>query len=161
MKYLAVFFLLGVLIISLGAWKVDAPIPKSTQDTTIQLDSTFDQAKALAQLREQIKGKEQWPADSVFQNIQMLKKVPAGRLLAIMEMGYSKSLGVTCEHCHTPDDWASEEKLTKQITREMAEMARKINIELLASIKNLPSKSPTVNCTTCHRGQIKPALSLN
>src|SRR5215203_7443472 len=120
----------------------------------------FNQAEALAKLREQIKGKEKEPAEKVFKNIQTMKGVPAGRLLAIMEMGYARSLGVTCAHCHTPEKWEAEDKPTKQIAREMSAMVKTINADLLKNIKNLKSETPTVNCTTCHRGQIKPALNL-
>ncbi len=70
----------------------------------------FDQAAAIAKLREQIKGRETETADKVFKNIQMLKTVPAGRLLAMMEMGFSRSLGVNCTHCHAPDKWEAEDK---------------------------------------------------
>lgn len=122
--------------------------------------AAFDQAAALAKLREQIKGKENEPAASVFKNIQMLKTAPAGRLLAIMEIGYSRSLGVNCTHCHVPDKWESEEKPQKQIARDMVAMMGRINGDLLKNIKNLKSENPTVNCTTCHRGEIKPALNL-
>lgn len=120
----------------------------------------FNQTDALAKLREQIKGKETEPAEKVFKNIQILKGMPAGRLLAVMEMGYARSLGVSCTHCHVPEKFESEEKPAKQIAREMWLMMGKINTELLKNIKNLKSESPTVNCTTCHRGQIKPALNL-
>jgi hypothetical protein len=30
----------------------------------------------------------------------------------------------------------------------------------LANIKHLKSERPVVNCTTCHRGAIKPALDM-
>ena len=121
----------------------------------------FDQAAALADLREQIKGKGKDPASVVFKNIQIpfLKNVPAGQFLAIMEMGYARSLGVSCVHCHVPGKWESDDKPQKQITRDMAAMVAKINGDLLKNIKNLGS-SPTVNCTTCHRGQIIPATNL-
>jgi hypothetical protein len=77
-----------------------------------------------------------------------------------MEMGYARSLGVNCTHCHVPDKWESEEKAPKQIAREMSSMVTRLNGELLAGIKNLKSETPTINCTTCHRGEIKPALNL-
>lgn len=77
-----------------------------------------------------------------------------------MEMGFSRSLGVNCTHCHNPADWSSEEKHRKQIARDMMAMAGRINNELLSAIENLESEKPTVNCTTCHRGQVKPALNL-
>ena len=120
----------------------------------------FNQAEAIAKLKEQIKGKEQEPAEKVFKNIQSMKGVPAGRLLAIMEFGYARSLGVNCTHCHTPEKWESEDKTQKQIARDMSAMVAKINGEHLKNIKNLKSENPVVNCTTCHRGEIKPALNL-
>jgi hypothetical protein len=120
----------------------------------------FDQAAAIAKLREQIKGREQEPAEKVFKNIQSLKGVPAARLLAIMQMGYARSLGVDCTHCHVPEKWEVEDKPQKQIAREMSAMAARINSEMLKGIKNLRSETPTINCTTCHRGEIKPALNI-
>lgn len=120
----------------------------------------FNQAEAITKLKEQIKGKENEPAEKVFKNIQSMKGTPAGRLLAIMEFGYARSLGISCAHCHVPDKWESEEKLTKQIARDMSAMAKTINETLLKNIKNLKSESPIINCTTCHRGQVKPALNL-
>ena len=125
-----------------------------------QGSDNFDQAKALEELKKQLAGKENEPAAKVFKNIQMLKEVPAGRLLRVMEMGYGKSLGVSCTHCHVAGAWEKEDKPAKQITREMAAMSAAISNDLLKSIKNLKSERPVVNCTTCHRGQIKPATSL-
>jgi DNA-directed RNA polymerase subunit M/transcription elongation factor TFIIS len=97
--------------------------------------------------------------DSVFQNIKMLK-VPAGRLLAIMNIGYSRSLGVSCDHCHNTSDFSSEEKIQKDVTGQMADMAAKINNELLKNIQGVKPELLIVNCTTCHRGEIKPALNM-
>ncbi|MEQ8424360.1 MAG: photosynthetic reaction center cytochrome c subunit family protein, partial [Cyclobacteriaceae bacterium] len=111
-------------------------------------------------IRESIKGKGTLPADSVFENIEIFKGVPAGRMLAIMDIAYSQSLGVSCGHCHNTKDFASEEKPEKQISRDMWAFAAQTR-DLLKNIKGLKSENPGVNCTTCHRGQIKPALSLN
>lgn len=138
-----------------SAQTVALPTPTPTVVT-----AEFNQADALARLREQIKGKEKEPAEKVFKNIQSMKGVPAARLLAVMEFGYARSLGVNCTHCHTPEKWETEDKNTKQIARDMSTMVKSINSELLKNIKNLKSETPTVNCTTCHRGQIVPALSL-
>ena len=122
----------------------------------------FDQAVAIAKLKEQIKGKENEPAPTVFKNIQtpFVKSIPAGRLLAVMEIAYSRSLGVTCTHCHTPDKWESDDIPQKQIARDMAGMMMKLNGEVLPAIKNLKGPRPTVNCTTCHRGEVKPATNI-
>ncbi|MBO6522813.1 MAG: c-type cytochrome [Balneolaceae bacterium] len=142
-------------------WSNTEPeVKPSTIVTTSQPDtSEFDQEKALAELREQIKGYENEPSSEVYTNIQFLKDVPAGRLLRIMEMGYSRSLGVTCTHCHNPDDWSSDEKKEKIITRKMSEMGRTINMEL-RGIDELSDRRVAVNCTTCHRGDVKPALNM-
>ncbi|MEO6977381.1 MAG: hypothetical protein ABI113_03350, partial [Mucilaginibacter sp.] len=61
-----------------------------------------DRKHYVDELRLAIKGKENMPADSVFKNIKLLKGVPAGKLIAIMNFGYSNSLGVSCSHCHEP-----------------------------------------------------------
>lgn len=114
----------------------------------------------ITELRESIKGREDLPAEEVFQNIETLKGVPAGRLIAIMQFGYSNSLGVKCNHCHVKGDWADDSNPNKDIAREMSRMTRKINQDLLKGIKNLKSERPVINCTTCHRGQTKPALNM-
>lgn len=128
-------------------------------DTLLQDSLEADRAKWVGLITESIKGKEQMRADSVFKDVQYMK-VPAARLLKIMEMGYSRSLGVSCGHCHDTSDFASGEKPQKEITRQMSAMVNKINGEMLKGIEGLQSQPAMVNCTTCHRGEIKPALSL-
>jgi hypothetical protein len=160
------FKLLALLGLASGllALNLATAEPRAVAQTTnapAQQSGQFDQAQALAELKKQIAGKENQPATEVFKNIQYFKtNVPAGRLLAVMEIGYSKSLGVNCTHCHVPGAWDKEDKPAKQITREMAQMTMAINTDLLAKVKNLKSARPGVNCTTCHRGQVKPALNL-
>jgi len=141
-------------------------IPSGQAQTTAnanpasQEEKPFDQAQKIAELTKQIAGKENLPAEQVFKNIQILKGIPAGRLLRIMELGYSRSLGVNCTHCHVVDQWDKDDKPTKPIAREMSKMVQTINNDLLKPIKNLKGPNPVINCTTCHRGQIKPALNL-
>ncbi len=120
----------------------------------------FDEAKAIEGLKLQIAGKEKEPAGTVFKNVQVLGAVPAGRLLGIMQIGYARSLGVTCTHCHVAGDWAADDNAHKRIARQMSLMTRELNDKLLPAIPELAGKEPRVNCTTCHRGQEKPALSL-
>lgn len=107
-----------------------------------------------------IAGREQEPAESVFRDIQIFRGMPAGRIPRLMNLGFGRSLGVGCEHCHVPGEWADSSKPTKQIAREMSRMVRVINEEQLARIPNLRSERPMVNCTTCHRGQTRPALNM-
>lgn len=151
------FFISPARYLSTRAQVVSSPTPPPATD------STFDQAAALAKLKEQIKGRENEPAPAVFKNIQtpFIKSIPAGRLLAVMEIAYARSLGVSCTHCHTPEKWEADDKPQKQIARDMAAMMARINSpELLRGIKNLKSATPTINCTTCHRGNTKPALNI-
>lgn len=143
-----------------GDSQFETTISAQTNPLPTPVPAEFDQKAALAKLREQIKGREKEPASAVFKNIQTMKDRPAGQLLAVMEFGYSRSLGVTCTHCHVPDKWESEDKPTKQVARDMSAMVGRINGEMLKGIKNLKSASPTINCTTCHRGQVVPALNL-
>jgi hypothetical protein len=133
---------------------------QNNQAPATQAAKPFDQAAALENLRKAIAGQENKPAEEVFKNIQMLKGMPAARLLRVMELGYARSLGVNCTHCHVADAWEKEDKPTKQITREMNAMVAVINNDQLKKIKNLKGPNSIVNCTTCHRGQTKPALNL-
>jgi hypothetical protein len=159
---LFVIFVFGcfVFVALFSSVKFQKAVIAQTLPTPSPTVAEFNQTDALNKLKEQIKGRENEPAEKVFKNIQMMKGIPAGRLLAIMEMGYARSLGVSCTHCHVPDKWESEDKNTKQIARDMAAMVKTINGDLLKNIKNLKSESAIVNCTTCHRGQVKPALNL-
>ncbi|HYH86394.1 MAG TPA: c-type cytochrome [Pyrinomonadaceae bacterium] len=111
----------------------------------------------VAEIRKRIAGQEEKPAEEVFKNIQVLKGVPAGRLLSIMERGYTRALGVRCNHCHVPGEWEKDDKETKLTARDMVRMNATINAEL-KKIKTLVD-NPTVNCSTCHRGQPKPGAN--
>jgi Photosynthetic reaction centre cytochrome C subunit len=159
----AVIFALTLAFGLLGIWiystKTAARVA-SREGAETQQSEVFDQNQKLAELNKRIAGQETKPAGEVFKNVQILKGMPAGRFLKVMELGYSKSLGVNCSHCHVVDQWEKDDKPTKQITREMAKMAGVINNDLLKNIKNLKSENPVINCTTCHRGQIKPAINL-
>ena len=134
---------------------------KNNNSTLIIEDSVeADKAKHVAAVMAIIKGKEKLPVDSVFKNLKLFKGMPAENLLRIMDKGWSRALGVSCGHCHNTSDWASDEKTQKETTRAMARMNGRINNELLKEVTGLKSTNPMVNCTTCHRGQVKPALNL-
>lgn len=114
----------------------------------------------VLKILEQIKGQEDKPAGEVFMNVKQMKDVPAKRLLAVMEVGYARSLGVGCEHCHVEDAWDSDDKRPKLAARDMSAMVKEIN-DRLAKMENLEVQGQgKVNCTTCHRGSVKPALDL-
>jgi hypothetical protein len=113
----------------------------------------------VVELLASIKGKENLPASQVFKNVTVLKTMPAGRFLRVMDAGYSRSLGIDCEHCHVADDWAADDLRPKRAAREMAIMTTEINARL-QKMENLDDEESTVNCTTCHRGNIKPATQM-
>jgi len=103
-------------------------------------------------------GRESAPAESVFKNLKVIKGATVEQLLRRMDLGFGRSLGVRCQHCHVLGHWDDEDKPTKQIARDMMAMTAKINGELLPAIKNLKSERPGVNCTTCHRGTARPGF---
>jgi hypothetical protein len=113
----------------------------------------------LKQLSDRIKGRENDPAEQVFENIQIpwLKTVPAGLFLRIMNGGYSRALGVSCTHCHVEQDFSSDARRQKRAAREMAKMHRMIN-EQLEKMEHLeaPATERSINCATCHRGAVSP-----
>lgn len=113
----------------------------------------------VTELLQTIKGRENRPAGEVFKNVQLLKNIPAGRFLRIMDVGYSQSLGVGCDHCHSEDRWEADEKRAKLAAREMIVMTQEIN-NSLAKLEHIDTSEATVNCTTCHRGFVKPAVQM-
>lgn len=122
-------------------------------------DPATSARKMADEVRQAIAGKEEQPAKDVFKNVMIFGEMPAGRLLRMMEMGWSRALGVDCSHCHVPGNFASDEKRAKNVARGMTELVGTIRAKL-KTIEALGDENPTVNCTTCHRGQVKPARDL-
>lgn len=148
---------------SLGLTPSTQSSPEATSKPMSPAEAALETArdlKYLEDLRAQIKGHGQDPAETIFKDIQILKGKPAGAVLSIMETAYNKSLGVHCSYCHNPQDWAADAKMEKTVTRQMNRMVQDINQKYLKSMDTLRSHNPVVNCTTCHRGQEKPALDL-
>jgi hypothetical protein len=145
----------GVFAVALLA-NADSPADASAASPT----ASPSDSDILATLRAEIKGHGKEPAEMVYKNIQILKGKPAGAVLSIMEIAYNTSLGVRCDYCHDPKDWASDAKKQKIIARQMSGMVHDINEKYIKSIDGLKSEHPAVNCTTCHRGQEIPALDL-
>ena len=116
-------------------------------------------APEVTRLLAEIAGKEKLPANQVFKNVKLLGDIPAGRLLRIMDMGYSQALGVSCDHCHVEDRWDADEKRPKRAAREMILLTSRIN-DQLGQMEEIDTGEATVNCTTCHRGYVKPALQM-
>jgi hypothetical protein len=112
---------------------------------------------AAAMVLRSIAGRESQPAESVFKNIKVLKGVPAGRLVNIMNMGFGRSLGVSCGFCHVPGKWDLDDKEEKNTARIMFAMVGAINRDYLAKVPvDSGHPAPTANCFTCHRGMPRP-----
>ena len=126
------------------------------QDSTrvAKLNAEIDQR--LEELKKQIAGKEEMMTPEVFKNIQSLQQLKSTDVVTRMGI-WSRSLGVACDHCHVMDKWDKEGKGEKQATRGMDEMMGEINSKLIVNVKNLDSKTPSINCWTCHQGRVKPS----
>jgi len=110
-----------------------------------------------AMVLRSIAGRETQPAESVFKNIKILKGIPAGRLVAIMNMGFGRSLGVSCGFCHVPGKWDLDDKEEKNTARLMFAMVQTINRDYIAKVPvDSGAPRPVVNCFTCHRGNSRP-----
>ena len=110
-----------------------------------------------ASVMRSIAGRENQPAESVFKNIKILKGFPAGRLVNIMNMGFGRSLGVSCGFCHVPGKWDLDDKEEKNTARLMFAMVQTINRDYIAKVPvDSGAPRPVVNCFTCHRGNSRP-----
>src|SRR5947207_8395807 len=83
-------------------------------------------------------------AAEAYQNIQILKEIPANQLIPAMQF-ITYSLGVECSYCHVEGALEKDDKKAKQKARKMMQMMTAINRD------NFESKQ-TVTCNSCHRG---------
>ena len=137
--------------LALAAPQDAPPLPPAIQSTNDRF---------VADILKKIAGHETEPSGQVFQNIQMFKTTPARTLLAIMNVGYAQALGVACTHCHSENDFSSDDKRPKRAAREMAAMHRSIN-DQLSKMQNLATpatENRSVNCSVCHRGKVNPRV---
>jgi len=91
-----------------------------------------------------------------WKNVQVLpRNMPHDNLIAEMR-SWDRALGVTCSYCHVEinkrNEFVSDEKPAKRITRDMLRMTRRVNSDTARLVKN----PRTVTCDTCHRGKVAP-----
>lgn len=91
-------------------------------------------------------------SESTFKNVQVLDGMTAQRFMGVMH-GMRESLDVRCPFCHDPENFVSDEKNEKKISRQMLFVAQRINTEHFDSLTR-------VTCWTCHRGKEKPEQPL-
>src|SRR6202140_5531657 len=94
-----------------------------------------------AMVMRSIAGRENQPAESVFKNIKILKAFPAGRLVNIMNMGFGRSLGVSCGFCHVPGKWDLDDKEEKNTARLMFAMVQTINRDYISKVPTDPART--------------------
>ncbi|MGH9534334.1 MAG: c-type cytochrome [Terriglobales bacterium] len=101
--------------------------------------------QAMAAAKTQAQGKT---AGEVFSNLKVLNNIPASQLFPTMHY-FTQALGVKCEFCHVPGDFASDAKPHKRRARQMIRMVEGIDHDNFGGF-------PAVSCYTCHRGSSHP-----
>jgi Photosynthetic reaction centre cytochrome C subunit len=104
-----------------------------------------------------------FPPDSLI-NVKVLPKtMPVTQVLGMMR-NFAGDLGVRCSFCHVQKegqplaqvDFASDEKRSKEIARQMMRMVQEIN-RRVDTLPGHTTASLQVTCATCHRGVSRPA----
>jgi hypothetical protein len=103
-----------------------------------------------------------WPPDSLINTQVIPRTTPVSQVVGQMR-NFAGGLGVRCQFCHVGEeglplerfDFASDEKRTKLIARQMMRMVQEINqrLDTIAGRANPPIQ---VTCATCHRGISRP-----
>jgi hypothetical protein len=103
-------------------------------------------------------------AQRQFKNLQVLPKdISRDQLMATMR-GFTRGLGVRCNHCHvvattTPKeelDFPADAKEEKRNARTMLRMVMDINRNWLVRVDPKNAGEQLVTCWTCHRGKPEP-----
>lgn len=103
-----------------------------------------------------------FPPDSLVNTKVIPHNTPVINVVGIMR-NFAGDLGVRCQFCHIGQegqplaqfDFASDEKRTKLVARQMMLMVQEIN----RRVDTLPGRATgglQVTCATCHRGVSKP-----
>lgn len=106
-----------------------------------------------------------WPPDSLVNTKVIPRNTPVSQVIGTMR-NITFSLGVRCQFCHVGEegmpldrfDFASDEKRTKLVARQMMGMVQEINrrIDTLPAHEGHRHQAQQVTCTTCHRGVSRP-----
>ncbi len=85
-----------------------------------------------------------------------LKLLEANTDIPFVMQSFAKALGVQCTYCHVQGDFASDDNQKKAIARNMIAMVRQIDASFPSSAGVFPAGYHEVDCSTCHRGSVKP-----
>ncbi|HUP60877.1 MAG TPA: c-type cytochrome [Thermoanaerobaculia bacterium] len=112
---------------------------------------------------------------SEFKNLQVLPRtITRDQLLATMR-GFTRGLGVRCNHCHVVTatepkevlDFPADTKEEKRVARVMLRMVTEINGTWMHRVEEAEGEAeaaasapaePRVVCWTCHRGKTEPEM---
>jgi hypothetical protein len=83
-------------------------------------------------------------------NLKVLPSDIELQQLTGMMRSMSGALGVRCNFCHTPPDFASDENPHKEVARAMITMVQ--NIKAHADEFAPDGRAAKIGCWTCHRG---------
>jgi hypothetical protein len=103
-----------------------------------------------------------FPPDSLINVRVFPKATPVTQVVAAMRE-FSGALGVRCHYCHAGEEgrpletynFASDDKRTKLVGRQMMRMTQEIN-RRLDTIPGRTHPGLQVTCATCHRGVPRP-----
>jgi len=123
----------------------DAPVGE-TPNPASETAASSTGGVALPSLDPLPAGNKEERTEQKYKNIQLLKGLPADRLMKIM-FAFKESLGVDCTFCHIKDQFEKDDKTEKQMARKMIAIVKDANAKL---------GSARVSCYTCHRGQSRP-----
>ncbi len=106
-----------------------------------------------------------WPPDSLINTQVIPRTTPVVQVIGTMR-NITFALGVRCQFCHVGEegmplerfDFASDEKRTKLVARQMMRMVQEISrrIDTLPAHQDHRHAAVQVTCTTCHRGVTRP-----
>ena len=85
-----------------------------------------------------------------------LKLIPKNVDLTDVMRDFNDALGVQCNYCHVPGDFASEGNPLKETARSMIVLVRQTEAFFPSTGGAFPSGYHEVDCFTCHRGKAKP-----
>lgn len=84
-------------------------------------------------------------------NLQVLPKdIPREQLMGTMR-AFNQGLGVKCDFCHVPREFAKDDKEEKQVARAMLKMV--MNIKQHGDDYAPGGRTAKIACWTCHRGE--------
>lgn len=90
-----------------------------------------------------------------FKNLKVFpKEMSRQQLMGIMN-GWTRALGVKCDHCHG-DDKSTDEKPEKDVARAMVKMMQNLRANATDFLPD--NRVAKVSCWTCHRGSAKIEL---